>query len=75
MAREKDYLNLPIGVAFSTSSQKNAKVTVKVVKNKNIDEIIALDYNLPGIPKNAEIVSVVMGDKLVKELKLKYNKK
>ena len=72
MAREKDYLNLPIGIAFSTSTQKNAKITVKVVKNKNIDEIIEVDYNLPGIPKKAEILAVVMGNKLCEELKLKY---
>jgi hypothetical protein len=45
-----------------------------VIKNKNIDEIIELNYVLPGIPQKANIVAVVMGDKLVKELKLKYNK-
>jgi len=75
MARETNYPKLPIGIAFSTSTQNNAKVSVKVIKNKNIDEIIELNYVLPGIPQKANIIAVVMGDKLVKELKLKYKVK
>jgi len=75
MAKETNYPKLPIGIAFSTSTQNNAKVSVKVVKNKNIDEIIDLNYVLPGIPQKANIIAVVMGDRLVKELKLKYKVK
>jgi hypothetical protein len=75
MARENSYPKLPIGIAFTTSTQNNAKVSVKVIKNKNIDEIIELNYVLPGIPQKANIIAVVMGDKLVKELKLKYKVK
>jgi len=73
MAREKAYLDLPIGIAFTTSDRKNAKVKVKVVRNRNIDELLKVNFVIPGIPAKAIIKEVVMGDALIAKVKEKYN--
>lgn len=73
MAREKAYLNIPIGIAFATSDRKNAKIKVKVVKNRTIDELLKVNFVIPGIPAKAVIKEVVMGDALIAKVKEKYN--
>ena len=57
MARDNSY-TYPTTIVFKTSNRKNAKVKIKTYKTKNIDEVLeGLDKNnLPGIPKNAEIL-------------------
>jgi len=72
MARSSDKLNLPIGVAFATSNRSNAKLKVKTYKNKEIDELIAANYVVPGIPAKAIIKEVVVGKALVEKLVKKY---
>ena len=70
---EGSYPKISIGIAWAATDKENAVVKLKVEKNKNIDEIMALNYNLPGIPKDAVIKGVVMGDALIEKLKVKFN--
>lgn len=74
MARGRaKYPKMPIGVVFSMSSRKSAKKRVKVLAHKyTIDELLDLNYEVPGIPKKANIERVVIGKKLCTELKQKY---
>lgn len=75
MAREASYPKLPIGIAFATSNRSNAQYKVKVIKNRNIDELIDLNYIIPGIPAKAVIKEVVMGQSLCDKLIEKYKDK
>jgi len=75
MAREASYPKIPIGIAFATSNRSNAKYKVKVVNNRNIDELMNLNYCIPGIPSKAIIKEVVMGKLLCDRLIEKYKDK
>lgn len=71
--RKSAYPKSPVGILFKTSSRSNAKTKLKVFKTKNIDELLDKDLILPGIPERAVILRVVIGEKLVEELKTKIN--
>lgn len=75
MAREASYPKIPIGIAFATSNRSNAKYKVKVISNRNIDELIDLNYRIPGISAKAIIKEVVMGKLLCNRLIEKYKDK
>lgn len=75
MARETSYPKIPIGIAFATSNRSNAKHKVKIVRNRNIDQLIDLNYIIPGIPAKAVIKEVVMGQSLCDRLIEKYKDK
>jgi len=72
MARDGNYSKAPIVIAFATSNRSNAKYKVKVVRNRNIDEIIDMNYRLPGIPEKAIIKEVGMGEIFIDRYKKKY---
>ena len=74
MAREKSYL-YPTVLVFKTSNRSNAKTKMKVYKTRNVDEIIdALEEGkLPGVPKKAEIITLVLGEGMVKKYKQQYS--
>jgi len=71
MAREASYPKVPISIAFATSNRKNAKVKVKTIRNRTIDDLIDCNYIIPGIPAKAVIKEVGIG-KIFKE---RYEKK
>lgn len=71
MAREPSYPKIPISIAFATSNRKNAKVKVKTIRNRTIDDLIDCNYIIPGIPAKAVIKEVGIG-KIFKE---RYEKK
>jgi len=71
MARESSYPKVPISIAFATSNRKNAKVKVKTIRNRTIDDLIECNYIIPGIPAKAVIKEVGVG-KIFKE---RYEKK
>jgi len=75
MARTTDKLRLPIAVAFATSDRSNARTKVKVFKNKEIDDLINVNFVVPGIPAKAIIKEVVVGSDLCKKLVKKYANK
>ena len=71
MARESSYPKVPISIAFATSDRKNAKVKVKTIRNRTIDDLIECNYIIPGIPAKAVIKEIGVG-KIFKE---RYEKK
>lgn len=72
MARDGKYPKIPIVIAFATSNRSNAKYKVKVVRNRNIDELIDCNYIIPGIPAKAIIKEVGMGEYFIEKYKKKY---
>jgi hypothetical protein len=70
MAREKAYPNSPVVMVFRTSNRSNAKVKMKIWKNKNIDQV--QEEKLAGVPQNAEILELAVGTSFIKKYKLKY---
>ena len=68
MAREKAYPNSPVVMVFRTSNRSNAKVKMKIWKNKNIDQV--QEEDLVGVPKNAEILELGIGEGFIKKYKI-----
>ena len=67
MAKDGAYLNLPITVTFKTSNRSNAKVKKKVIRNRNLDEILDVNTKIPGIPSSAIITHIGIGEKYTKK--------
>ena len=65
MARESMYPKIPVVVTFKTSNRSNAKTKKKVFRNRNIDEILDPNVRLPGIPENAVIEHIGIGENFV----------
>jgi hypothetical protein len=63
---------MPVVMVFKTSNRSNAKTKMKIWKNENIDYIISAK-SLPGVPDNAPILELGVGNKLIEKYKLKYN--
>ena len=59
MARES-YI-FPVVVKFKTSNRSNAKTKVKVINNKNVDEVLDVKTKIPGIPEKAVILEIGLG--------------
>ena len=66
------YPKIPIVIVFATSKNSNAKIKMKSVSNRNIDELIDLNYRIPGIPEKAIIKEVGMGGIFIERWKKKY---
>jgi|TARA_R110001592_G_scaffold135782_1_gene352271 hypothetical protein len=66
------YPKIPIVIVFATSKNSNAKIKIKSVSNRNIDELIDLNYRIPGIPEKAIIKEVGMGSIFIERWKKKY---
>jgi len=73
MARDSSYPKVPISIAFATSNRKNAKVKVKTIRNRTIDDLIDCNYIIPGIPAKAIIKEVGVGKIFEERYKKKYN--
>ena len=75
MAREKQHLYRPISIVFCPSVKKKV-YKIKTVNNKTIDDVIEGIDNIAGIPKNANIEIVGVGDgfkkKYIKKYKIKW---
>ena len=72
MARDGNYPKVPIVIAFATSNRKNARYKVKVVRNRNIDELMDCNYIIPGISAKCIIKEVGMGEYFIEKYKKKY---
>ncbi len=66
------YPKIPIVIVFATSKNSNAKIKMKSISNRNIDELIDLNYRIPGIPEKAIIKEVGMGKIFIERYKEKY---
>jgi hypothetical protein len=60
MARDGSYI-MPVVVTFKTSNRSNAKTKVKVIRNRNIDEVLDKMTKIPGIPEKAVILEIGVG--------------
>ena len=70
--RTSEYAKIPISIVFATSNRSNAKIKIKTIKNRNIDDLIACNYVIPGIPAKAIIKEVGVGKIFHDRYKQKY---
>jgi hypothetical protein len=59
-----------VTIVFKTSNRSNAKTKMKTFRNKSIDDV--LEKKLPGVPDNAVIVELGLGDVFEQKWKTKY---
>ena len=71
-SRDGTYPKIPIVIVFSTSNRSNSKMKMKVVRNRNIDQLMDCNYVIPGIPAIAVIKEVGMGEYYIEKYKKKY---
>jgi len=64
MARDGSYIT-PVVVTFKTSNRSNAKTKVKVIRNRNIDEVLDKKTKIPGIPEKAVILEIGVGKSFI----------
>lgn len=70
--RTSEYVKVPISIVFATSNRSNAKIKMKTVRNRTIDDLIDCDYVIPGIPAKAIIKEVGVGKIFHDRYKQKY---
>ena len=68
----KAYNNQPVVMVFKSSERSNAKFKIKVWNNESIDYIITAP-TLPGVPDNAIILEIGVGESFIDSFKSKYN--
>jgi hypothetical protein len=64
------YHKADVTIVFKTSARSNAKTKMKTLRNKNIDDV--LERKIPGIPDNAVILEIGMGELFEEKYKQKY---
>ena len=64
MARDGSYIT-PVVMTFKTSNRSNAKTKVKVIRNRNIDEVLDKKTKIPGIPEKAVILEIGVGKSFI----------
>lgn len=64
------YPKTPVVLVFKTSNRSNARIKMKVFKNKNIDHIN--EKKLPGVPEKAVILDMAIGEQFIEYYKRKY---
>lgn len=64
------YHKSDVTIVFKTSNRSNAKTKMKTLRNKSIDDV--LDRKIPGIPDNAVILEIGIGDEFEERWKHKY---
>ena len=64
------YIKAPVVLVFKTSNRKNAKIKMKIFKNKNVD--IVNEKKMPGVPENAVFLELAIGEHFIEKYKQKY---
>jgi hypothetical protein len=64
------YHKADVTIVFKTSARSNAKTKMKTLRNKHIDDV--LERKIPGIPDNAIILEIGMGELFEQKYKQKY---
>jgi hypothetical protein len=72
VSKTQTYGGVPVVMVFKSSNRANAKTKMKVWNNTNIDYIITQD-KLPGVPNNALMLELGVGESLIKKWQSKYN--
>ena len=67
----KPYAQQPVVMVFKTSNNSNARVKIKIWASENIDYIIS-QTKLVGVPDNAIVLELGVGQSLIDIWKLKY---
>jgi hypothetical protein len=70
--KDGSYPKIPIVIVFATSNRSNSKMKMKVVRNRNIEQLIDCNFDIPGIPAIAIIKEVGMGKYFIEKWKKKY---
>ena len=68
------YLKSDITVEFKASNRANSKVKIKTYKNRSIDDVLSTN-KMVGVPLNAVILEMGMGENFESEWKKKYKLK
>jgi len=64
------YIKSPVILVFKTSNRKNAKTKMKIFKNKNVD--VVNEKKMPGVPANAVVLELAVGESFIDIYKHKY---
>ena len=67
MARDGSYI-YPVVVTFKTSNRSNDRIKQKVIRNKNVDEVLDVKTKIPGIPEKAIILEIGLGKSFIKKI-------
>jgi hypothetical protein len=59
-----------VTIVFKTSNRSNAATKMKTFRNKSIDDV--LEKKLPGVPDNAVILELGLGELFEQKWKTKY---
>lgn len=65
------YVKQPVVVVFKSSNRSNATTKMKVIRNKNIDQVN--EEKIAGIPDKAVVIELGVGEYFVDQWKRKYN--
>ena len=68
---QRTYSKAPTVMVFKSSDRSNAKVKMKIF-NKNVD-FVNMAKKLPGVPKNAVILELGVGESFIAMWKKQYN--
>lgn len=69
MARGKIQIKCSITIVFKTGKRT---VKMKTIKNRSIDELFEINFNIPGIKVKDEILAVGLGDDFKNYYKTKF---
>ena len=67
MARDGSYI-FPVVVTFKTSNRSNARVKQKIIRNKNVDEVLDVKTKISGITEKAIILEIGLGKSFIKKI-------
>ena len=65
------YYKSDITVVFKSSNRANSKVKIKTYKNRNMDDILGSN-KMVGVPINAVILEMGLGESFESEWRKKY---
>ena len=65
------YIKQPVVVVFKSSSRSNATTKMKVIRNKNIDQVN--EEKILGISDKAVVIELGVGEYFIERWKRKYN--
>lgn len=74
MARASAYPKSPVVIVFKPSNHGRSKTRVKVLKTKNIDEVL-FGKKLTGVPDSSIILKVGVGTSFIDKFNKKYGSK
>jgi hypothetical protein len=69
--KKKPYSKQPVVMVFKTSNRSNAKTKMKTWNNENIDYIMTAP-ELPGVPTDAIILELAVGEGFIELFNQKY---